>query len=219
MKRRDLLKAVGTASVVGSVVGARVARAMNCTVGPTPHQSEGPFYPEDWSVESDADLTWIEGSQERAKGKLVDLRGRVFGSDCLPVAGALVEIWQACVSGAYNHSQDPNGGWRDPNFQYWGRVFTSQSGAYSFKTIKPGAYPASPTWLRPAHIHFKIIVPGVPTLTTQMYFAGDSELDDDLVLARLTPEQRKAVIVPFVDGPEGLVGRFDIRLSETPALD
>jgi protocatechuate 3,4-dioxygenase, beta subunit len=46
---------------------------------------------------------------------------------------------------------------------------TSDSGQYSFKTIKPIGYGG-----RPPHVHFRVIADGYRTLTTEMYFAGDN---------------------------------------------
>ncbi len=68
----------------------------------------------------------------------------------------MIELWQACASGRYNHPRDTNRAALDTNFQYWAQVRTDSGGNFSVKTIKPGAYPASPTWIRPPHIHIKV---------------------------------------------------------------
>ena len=58
-----------------------------------------------------------------------------------PVAGTLVEIWQANSAGRYFHPHH----WRDaplePNFTGGGRTLTDERGHYRFITVKPGYYP------------------------------------------------------------------------------
>jgi len=64
-------------------------------------------------------------------------------------------------------------------------------------TIIPGAYPASGDWVRPPHIHYKVRAPSGRSITTQMYFAGDPLNDKDLLLARLSADERGLVEVAF----------------------
>ncbi len=215
MKRRDAL-GKGIVAGMGTLAGARALANQTCGAV-TPPQTEGPFYPEDLSRESDRDLTVLEGRQTEALGRRVFLTGEVLDRDCNPVSGALVEIWQACESGKYDHPADTFDAPLDPNFQYWGRT-TTREGHFSFKTIKPGSYPATSTWLRPPHIHFKISAPGVRTLTTQMYFEGDELIESDRILANLTEEERRAVIVPVVENGDGISMHFVIRLGDIPEL-
>ncbi len=195
---------------------------------PTAAQTEGPFYPVRPQRDRDWDLTLVTGKTERAVGESVIIEGRILDMSCQPIEGALVEIWQACHTGKYNHPSDPNTAELDPNFQYWGRHLTDSTGTYMFKTIIPGAYPANETWTRPPHIHFKITAPGQRSFTTQMYFEGQELNDTDLILNSLTPEQRRNVIVKFDSPMESSrlpLGSFDITLNVngsrllTPELD
>ncbi len=129
-----------------------------------------------------------------------------------------MEIWQACVSGRYNNDKDPNPAPLDPHFKYWGETWTNASGLYSFKTIIPGSYPASPTWQRPAHIHYRVSKLGYHELTTQMYFKNDPLNEQDLILQNLAPEERQRVIIEFKSSgagfdPNSLKGRFDLVLK------
>ena len=62
---------------------------------------------------------------------------------------------------------------------------TDTQGRYRFRTIIPGAYQASGDWKRPPHVHFKVSRLGYIELITQMYFAGESLNDNDLILKRL----------------------------------
>ena len=85
----------------------------------TASQTEGPFYPEDLSQEKDNDLTRIKGSKRQAVGDVIYVFGSVRDQNCQPIAGAIVEIWQACASGRYKHSGDSYAAPLDENFQYY----------------------------------------------------------------------------------------------------
>lgn len=210
-RRNILVKSLLSAG--GFLAATRAAKAASC--GLTPAQTEGPFYPIEDQADKDNDLTKIRGSVVTADGKVVILKGVVRTDDCLPVAGALVEIWQACATGKYNHPGDPNPARLDPNFQYWGRAVTNEKGEYSFKTIRPGQYQATRDWIRPAHIHLKVHRRGYEELTTQVYFKDDRLNSSDRILLGLDQEERDRVIVDFKDNETSLgikQGHFDITL-------
>lgn len=201
--RRQFLQKSGL--VAGGLIGSGFfARAFASACGLTPPQTKGPFYPET-EIVPENDLT----GDMRAKGEVVLITGKVVDSNCKPVPDVNVEIWQACASGRYNHSRDPNGAKLDPYFKYWGETFTDLNGEYSFKTIIPGAYPADQNWMRPPHIHFRVAKRGYHELITQMYFEGEALNDRDLILQDLNEAERARVIVEFNAG----VGRFDIAIQ------
>lgn len=200
MNRRTLLKnSIMTAT---ALVGSRaLAEGALCKAIATPHQTEGPFYPIVAQTDTDSDLIQVSGRNRIADGRIIIVEGIVQDQHCQPVSGVLVEIWQACASGKYNHPSDPNPAPLDPNFQYWGKAVTDASGLYRFRTIVPGAYPASDDWVRPPHIHFKVSKKGYLELITQMYFAGESHNQTDKILNRLSKLQQQEVIVALVDDP------------------
>lgn len=191
LTRRRLL--TGTVATASAALLARTARASVCL--PTPAQAEGPFYPVAHRLEEDSDLTWRHDREQQAHGEVIAVMDQVTDPTCTPVRRALVEIWQACASGRYDHPTDENPAPLDPNFQYWGRGVTDEAGWYAFKTIKPGAYPDGPTWVRPPHIHFKVHRRGYIEMTTQMYFAHERYNADDRILQRLSPEQQERVVI------------------------
>ena len=191
MKRRNFLQlGLGTLAVTGA------ARAAELCL-PTPAQTEGPFYPAKDQVDKDWDLTQVQGRRHAAEGEFLWITGQVLDQHCQAVEGALVEIWQACSSGKYNHPRDPNPTELDPHFQYWGRALTDAQGNYIFKTIKPGSYPAAPGWIRPPHIHYKVTKLGYHELTTQLYFADDALNDTDRILQSLPKAAQEQVIRPI----------------------
>ena len=109
----------------------------------------------------ESDLT-IQHNGE-PQGERIIVAGKVLDGDGRPVAGQLVEIWQANASGRYIHKRDQHPAPLDPNFTGVGRCITGPDGSYRFTTIKPGAYPWKNhvnAW-RPAHIHFSHVRHGV----------------------------------------------------------
>lgn len=218
IERRTMLKMSLGALAGAPLLGSAVADA--CT-GKTPAQTEGPFYPVNPQMDRDWDLTQVTGRNGNAAGEKIYIVGQVVDQNCDPVVGTLVEIWQAAASGRYNHPGDTSGLALDPYFQYWGRVLTDADGRYLFKTVIPGDYPASSTWQRPPHIHYKVQKRGYRELITQMYFAGNQYNGGDHILQAVPAGERPKVVVEMQDAGadpdtgnslELRWGRFDLGI-------
>ena len=108
-------------------------------------------------------------------GERIIVHGRVLDETARPVPHTLVEIWQANAGGRYRHRKDSYLAPIDPNFCGCGRTITDENGFYTFRTVKPGAYPWR-NWVnnwRTAHIHISVFGSGFSQrLITQMYFEG-----------------------------------------------
>jgi protocatechuate 3,4-dioxygenase beta subunit len=175
-----------------------------------------------------ADMSVHQG--RAALGERIIVAGRVTDEAGRPVAGTMMELWQANASGRYQHPSDQHDAPVDPNFLGNGRVFTDADGRYSFISVKPGAYPwrnHHNAW-RPNHIHFSLFGAGFASrLITQMYFPGDPLLALDPVFNAVPdPVQRDLLIARFdleTTRPEWALGyRFDIVLrgpKATPMED
>ena len=183
----------------GAVFAApAIVRAAVCEV--TPAEVEGPFYMNDYDRKAapvnNNDLTQIPGAERAADGQVIYIGGQVTDGECRALKGATVEIWQSCVTGRYAHVRDPNPAPIDPYFRFSGESITDEEGRYSFKTIKPGAYPIPGGLVRTPHIHFRVVALS-PILTTQMYFAGEPENETDILLSHHPKaEQKRLVIEP-----------------------
>jgi protocatechuate 3,4-dioxygenase beta subunit len=118
---------------------------------PTPRQTEGPFY----TPRSPERSALREAGM---RGTPVVLAGVVVTRSCLPVPGALVDLWHADDAGRYDND----------GFRLRGHQFTNTQGRYHFETIVPGLYPG-----RTRHLHVKFQAPGGRVLTTQFYFPGE----------------------------------------------
>jgi len=180
----------------------------------TPRQSEGPFYPVEWSGDADADLVLVKGEAAQALGQITHIHGRILNTSAQPVVGASVEIWQCDANGVYRHPSE--GGAirrRDPGFQGRGRATSDASGRYAFRTIRPVAYPG-----RAPHIHFKVVLPDRRALVTQMYVFGEAQNERDGVLNSIRDRRlRDVLMVPLAPAdalePDALAGVFDIVLA------
>lgn len=213
MNRRNLFKmAIGS---TGSLIATKALGATN-PLTPTKAQTEGPFYPEDWTeYEVDADMTQLASGEALAKGQLTVLTGRVLDfKTSKPIAGAQVDVWQANAFGQYFHDSDATEeDLKDKNFQYRCRIKTDKEGRFAFKTIKPSPYPAGNGWVRPPHIHYKIVTDSHKELITQMYFEGDPLNSLDLILQNMTAPQQDGVIVNFKENQSKVLeGDFTISL-------
>lgn len=119
---------------------------------PTTASTEGPYFK--------------AGSPQRASlvtagmaGTRIQLVGLVLTRSCVPVANAKVDVWQADAGGSYDNS----------GYTLRGHVFTDAQGKYQIETIVPARYAG-----RTSHIHVKVVPPGGPELTTQLYMPNEA---------------------------------------------
>ena len=72
---------------------------------PTGEATIGPFFPPRYVDAGASDLTLFEG--RRAKGEVIEIRGRVVQEDGAPLENVILEIWQADAAGIFRHPADP----------------------------------------------------------------------------------------------------------------
>lgn len=174
MRKQDHLLSrrafAGSALATATLLAAKGAGAAT-TKPMTPGQDIGPFYPIERLAEADADLTWIKGHQNRAKGTVIEVTGRVLDRYGNPVRGARLELWQCNAAGRYAHPNDIATAPLDPDFQGFAALATGSEGEWRITTIKPAGYD-SPIGHRTPHIHFDVSG-RTHRLITQMYFSDE----------------------------------------------
>lgn len=199
-ERRNVLKVLGagaTLALPGWVLG-KGALWIPEDLPLTPQQTEGPFYPDptiEQQLFKDTDLSRKLGDHEVANGQLAAVEGTIMDRKGKPLANSVVEIWQACSSGRYNHARDSdNSALLDNNFQFWGRAVTGEDGMYSFTTIIPGKYPGRTA----RHIHYRVDSEGHRRCSTQCYFSdfGEDNMRDGLY-RDLNRQERELVTIEF----------------------
>jgi hydroxyquinol 1,2-dioxygenase len=132
-------------------------------------------------------------------GEPTFVSGRVLSPDGQPVAGAVIDVWQAGPNGLYDMQE------ADPKMNLRARFRTGADGRYAFRTVKPHSYPIpvdGPVGgllthfgghnQRPAHIHFMLAADGYEPVVTQLFVAGDGFIDKDAVFG-----VKDSLVVPF----------------------
>lgn len=172
ISRKTLLKAALVATAAPLLAGGGVALARDAGSagvplaptpdcddgdGPTHDQMEGPYFKPDSPLRTGLVTAGTPGVR-------LTVSGYVFGRECRPIPGVLLDFWQADTNGAYDMS----------GYAFRGHQFTDQSGAFTLTTVVAGLYPG-----RTRHIHVKAQAPGSGVLTTQLYFPGEPRNNAD----------------------------------------
>ncbi|GAA3596765.1 intradiol ring-cleavage dioxygenase [Kribbella ginsengisoli] len=160
----------------------------------------GPFF-----VEGSPEIKLGDDLSNGAPGQPCLVSGRVLDLQGKPIAGALVETWQADEDGFYDVQKNLDGP------QNRGHLTTDADGNYSFWAVRPVAYPIPDDGpvgellraggrgpMRPAHIHFMVTAPGFSRLITHVFAAGDEHLHDDAVFG-----VKDSLIAEFTEHPAG----------------
>jgi protocatechuate 3,4-dioxygenase beta subunit len=150
----------------------------------TLRQTEGPFFKP--SSPERADL--LEAGMA---GQPIELVGFVLSRACKPLAGALMDFWQADDKGRYDNSA----------FRLRGHQFSDAEGRYRLRSILPGVYAG-----RTRHIHVKVQPSGGRVLTTQLYFPGEPQNRSDGLF-------RSELLMRTAKTAGWLAGRFDFVLD------
>ena len=160
-------------------------RAQSLGTSATASNVMGPFYLPDAPL---LDPPYRLASEEEP-GEPLLFEGRVSDAETgEPLAGAMLDIWQADDAALYDVQRQGAG----PHLR--GRLRADGSGDFEVRTIVPPPYQIPKdgpvgrllmelgrhAW-RPAHLHLKVSHPGFDQLTTMVYFAGDPWLDPDTI--------------------------------------
>jgi protocatechuate 3,4-dioxygenase beta subunit len=163
----------------------------------------GPFYiPNAPRYENGANIC-LDG-----KGEAVWVQGRVKDAKGKPIAGAILDVWQANEDGFYDVQQKGI----QPEMNLRG-VFTSgKNGEFFFRSAYPKYYPIpydgsvgdllvalDRNHNRPAHLHFLVTAPGYEKLVTHIFTPDCPWLKDDAVFG-----VKESLIADFriVDDPK-----------------
>ena len=146
--------------------------------------------------------------------------GSVKTSAGKPIAGAVLDVWQASGEGFYDVQQAGGTNLR-------GKVKTDENGKFWFRTVLPVSYPVPTDGpvgrmlkatgrhpMRPGHLHFMINAPGYKQLITHLFTAGDKYLDSDAVFG-----VKKSLVVKYKKAKTGewTVSYDFVLVPEKPA--
>jgi hydroxyquinol 1,2-dioxygenase len=195
----------------------------------TPATVLGPFH-----IEGSPELQYGADMSAGVPGTPLLVHGTVHDLDGKPVAGAVLDVWQADGEGLYEAQlQDVD------EARLRGKYLSRDDGSYCVRTVAPRGYTipmdgpvgelisrTAISHFRPAHVHFLLNVPGFEPLITHLFQAGAEYLDSDVVFG--TKEQ---LVVPFEQRepgptPDGgscdepwLEARYDFVLQRTDDQD
>jgi protocatechuate 3,4-dioxygenase beta subunit len=146
----------------------------------TPSLTEGPYYK--------------QGSPEQANlytdgmaGTKIVVTGYVYDTNCQPVANAWLDFWQADASGSYDNS----------GYTLRGHQYTDANGRFQLTTVVPGLYPG-----RTEHIHVKVQAPNGQVITSQLFFPGVTQNDEDGIY-------NAALLLSITQASDGLQGQYN----------
>jgi catechol 1,2-dioxygenase len=183
----------------------------------TPSSVEGPFHS---AAPARQNGDWIAEGPERQRAEVMVVRGRVTDIDGKPIAGAVVDVWQADDAGHYD-TQDPA-----QDLGNLRGLFTPDAdGGYWFRSVVPSSYPVPTDGpggemlramgrhpMRPAHIHYRVEAPGHRPVTTHVFVAGDEHLGSDAAFA----VKEELIVDPVRDTDPGHAAAFGV---EAPFAD
>ena len=178
--------ATPAATTGGATTTATTAasRTVNCVV--TPELTEGPFFVDEKLNRSDIRPDSVSGRMPA--GTPLVLTIGVFqarSSQCLPLAGAVVDVWHCDAAGVYS---DVTGNTQD---FLRGSQVTDASGSAKFTTIYPGWYAG-----RAVHIHFKVrgTKDGKSYEFTSQWFFDDALNDEAYAVAPYSSRGRRTTM-------------------------
>jgi protocatechuate 3,4-dioxygenase beta subunit len=141
------------------------------------------------------------------KGEPCLVTGQVTGPDGEPLAGALVDVWQANDDGFYDVQQPGV----QPERNLRGLFTADAAGRFWFRSIVPRYYPIPDDGpvgellaatarhpYRPAHIHFIVTAPGYRPVTTHLFVDDSPYINSDAVFGVKESLVRE---FPVVDDP------------------
>jgi len=186
---------------LGGLLLPAVARAADLAA--LPRQTEGPYYPDTFPMDTDNDLVRIADAARDAGGEILELSGIVRDVSGRPLPGAGIEIWQADAGGRYIATADSSGPVpKDAWFQGYGRMTADADGAYRFRTIRPVSYGLG-GFSRCPHIHIKLHRPDTRRIiTSQLYVKDDPENAADWLFNRLTQSEKAAASMVLIPAGE-----------------
>ena len=190
--RRAFLR--GVLAVPAVVLAGRRAPAQPGTLPPTPScvdrgtptlsQTAGPFF----KPRSPERASLLEPGMGGAR---IVVTGSVVSTSCRPIAGALLDFWQADDQGRYDNA----------GFRLRGHQFADAQGRYRLETVVPGLYTG-----RTRHIHVRVQAPNQSVLTTQLYFPDEPANRSDFIF-------RPELLMAVRDEADAKVGVFNFVLT------
>jgi hydroxyquinol 1,2-dioxygenase len=175
----------------------------------TPATVLGPFH-----IEGSPELGYGADMSEGVPGTPLYISGTVRDLDGKPIAGAVLDVWQADPEGAYEAQLEVD------EARLRAKYAAREDGTYCLRTVGPKGY-AVPmdgpvgdligrtaiSHFRPAHVHFLLTADGYQPLITHLFQEGAQYLDNDVVFG--TKAELVVAFEPRDPGPTPDGGHSD----------
>jgi hydroxyquinol 1,2-dioxygenase len=175
----------------------------------TPATVLGPFH-----IEGSPELGYGADMSEGVPGTPLYISGTVRDLDGKPIAGAVLDVWQADPEGAYEAQLEVD------EARLRAKYAAREDGTYCLRTVGPKGY-AIPmdgpvgdlisrtaiSHFRPAHVHFLLTADGYQLLITHLFQEGAQYLDTDVVFG--TKAELVVAFEPRDPGPTPDGGHSD----------
>ncbi|MFD9704456.1 dioxygenase [Lentzea sp. NPDC059081] len=180
----------------------------------TPATVLGPFH-----IDGSPELEFGGDMSDDVEGTPLYVTGTVRSLDGSPVAGAVLDVWQADADGAYESQLDVD------EARLRAKYHPREDGTYCVRTIAPKGYSipmdgpvgalieqTEISHFRPAHVHFLVTAEDHEPLITHLFEEGAEYLDSDVVFG--TKQELVVTFEPREPGPTPDGGTIDVPWVE-----
>lgn len=168
-------------------------------------------YPGVRNIPTSNDLTRYNGKAVSAEGQRLLVQLRVRDTRCVPIQGAIVEMWQLNPYGNFRVISRQDRVTPNAMFSGAGRSYTENSGGVQFITLFPAAAKN-----HAPRVHIRVKAPNMPVFDTILYFENDARNVSDPAYKRLSADARSRLelkMEPWTNDPNaGFIGAAEIIL-------
>lgn len=169
------------------------------------------YYPGARAIPTSNDLTRFNGKSVSADGQRLLVQFRLRDTRCVPIQGAIVEMWQVNPYGNFRVISPSDRVTPNAVFSGAGRSYTDNNGGVQFITLFPAALKN-----QAPRIHVRVKAPNFAAYDTIFYFENDVRNSNDAAYKRLSADARRRVelkMEPWTNDPNaGFIGAAEIIL-------
>lgn len=165
-------------------------------------------YPGARAITPSNDLTRAAGKATSSPGERLVLHGRLLDSQCLPLQGVAIELWQANAYGHWRVAAPDERVNSSVIFNGAGRTVTDGDGNFTFISVFPGSGKGVAPRLY-VHVHRP---DGRASFNTQLFFGEDWRNARDATYKRLNTAARQGVTMQMQPAEQGYSATHTIVL-------
>lgn len=168
-------------------------------------------YPGARNIPTSNDLTRYNGKAVAAEGQRLLVQLRLRDARCIPIQGAIVEMWQLNPFGNFRVISRTDRVTPNAIFSGAGRTYSDNNGGVQFITLFPAAAKT-----HAPRIHIRVKAPNMQPYDTILYFENDVRNAKDPAYKRLSADARRRLelkMEPWTSDPNaGFLGAAEIIL-------